>query len=136
MTRNQIQINFDEANRQADVIESALDKLKRADALHEELKDGIPAGWRGDNASQFMSIFVQLGDFFRSITNNIINVNNWIRESARRIYEAEMEALRIAEERAYREQQAREAEAARQAEEAKKAEAARAAAEALRRIFH
>ena len=35
MSRNQIQLNFDEANRQADVIGSALEKLKRADALHE-----------------------------------------------------------------------------------------------------
>ncbi len=119
MSRNQIQLNFDEANRQADVIGSALEKLKRADALHEGLKDEIPSGWRGDNASLFMHIFDQLGAFFRSITSKIMNVENWIRESARRIYEAEMEALRIAEERAYREQQAREAEAARQAEEAR-----------------
>lgn len=136
MTRNQIQLNFDEANRQADVIASALEKLKRADAMHEGLKDEIPSGWRGENASLFVNIFVELLVLFKGITKRIMGVETWIRESARRIYEAEMEALRIAEERAYREQQAREAEAARQAEEARKAEAARAAAEALRRIFH
>ena len=143
MTRQQVEINFDEAKRQVRVIEEAVEILRKADRIHSEMQDNTASGWKGINADHFQSLSRDLGDRFVRRANNIEELAVWTRHRAQVLYDTEMEAIRIAEERAYREQQARAAEAARQAEEARAAEQARAAAEqtarnaaeALRRIF-
>ena len=128
MTRDQVQLNYEEAIRQSERINSALDKLRQADNIHDSM-NSISSDWRGDNANSFLKIFNELGLIFRKITDRLAGIETWIRDSAKRIYDAEMEAIRIAEERAYREEQARAAEAARRAEEARKAEEERRAQE-------
>lgn len=149
MTRQQVEINFDEAKRQVRVIEEGVEILRKADRIHNEMQENTASGWKGINADHFQSISRDLGQKMAIRANNIEEIAVWTRHRAQVLYDTEMEAIRIAEERAYQEQQARAAEAARQAEAARAAEqsrqeaqaraaaeqTARNAAEALRRIF-
>ena len=143
MTRAQVEINFEEAKRQVRVIEDAVEVLKRADRLHGEMQESLAGGWKGSNANHFQDYSRALQNKMKTNTSRIAELGEWTKHRAQVLYETEMEAIRIAEERAYREQQARAEEAARQAEQARQEEQARAAAEqaarraadAIRRIL-
>ncbi|MCR4813251.1 MAG: hypothetical protein K5879_00325 [Lachnospiraceae bacterium] len=134
MTRAQVEINFEEAKRQARVIEEAVEILRRADREHAEMQDGAAAVWKGRNADHFQSISRELGKKMEKQTKLFAELAEWTRHRAQVLYDAEMEAIRIAEERAYREQQTREAEAARAAEQARAEEASRQQEEQARQV--
>jgi uncharacterized protein YukE len=117
MTRAQVEINFEEANRQVREIEEAVAILQKADQIHAEMQENTAAAWKGQNSDNFQSLSRDLGSRLEKMRKLIEELAEWIRHRAKVLYDAEMEAIRIAEERAYQERLAREAEERRQMEQ-------------------
>ncbi len=119
-SRYQIEMDFSRANQKAqdlDDIASDLSRLGNTDL--ENTLQGLSSEWKGDNATKYVQKGGELKSKISTTAANLRNVASTIRAIARNTYNAEMEALRIAEQR---EAAARAAAAA--------AEAARAAAAA------
>ena len=132
MTRGQVEINFEEANRQVHVIEDAVAILHKADQMHGEMQENTATVWKGSNSDNFQAISRGLGTQMETQTKLTEELAEWVKHRAKVLYDTEMEAIRIAEERAYQAEQARIAEQTRQAEQARAEEKARAAEQTTR----
>ena len=120
-SRTQIQMDFNHATQKAnelDEIANDLSKLSGTDL--QNTLNSLGNNWKGDNATLYIQKGFSLKESMDTTVTSIRQTAATIRAIAKNIYDAEMEALRIAEERAA---------AARRAAEAA-AEAARKAAEA------
>ena len=121
-SREQIQMDFDRAARQADELDNIASELSRiSDREIPDMLNRLGSDWKGDNAGQYIQKGFVLTGQMQGTVASIRQTASTIRAIARNIYNAEMEALRIAEEREAAER--REAER-REAEE--RARAARA----------
>jgi len=118
-SKYQIEMDFSRANQKAqelDEIAADLSKLSNTDL--ENTLQGLNNEWKGENATKYIQKGTLLKGKISNTAANLKSVASTIRTIARNTYNAEMEALRIAEQR---EAAARAAAAA--------AEAARKAAE-------
>ncbi len=114
MTRHQVQVNFDEIKRQTARMEEAYALILQGEKIHNDFQDSLNAVWQGENSDRAKAISNALGDHMagqRAVFRELIDSTN---RQAKNWYDAEMEAIRIAEERAAREAAER---AAREAEE-------------------
>lgn len=111
--RYQIQMDFSRATQKAGELDTIADNLSRlADTDLESTLQGLSSDWKGENATVYIQKGTTLKGNMEKTVKDIRNTANTIRAIAKNIYDAEMEALRIAEER---EAAARAAEAARKA---------------------
>ena len=101
-TRESIQFDFDQARRQADSLDRIAGNL---DDLGKNKLDNsmqtLSQNWRGANADAYLTKGGALKQEITSSASELRNIASDIRTIARNIYNAEMEALRIAEEREY-----------------------------------
>lgn len=101
-SRSKIQFDFNQAKKQAGRIDdiadglSGLSKKKLENALQT-----LSNNWEGANASAYLSKGDRLQGEINSTVLELHSIASDIRTIAQRIYNAEMEALRIAEEREY-----------------------------------
>lgn len=101
-TRESIQFDLDQARRQADRLDSIaenLDGLGR-NKLNNTMQT-LSQNWRGANANAYLSKGSNLQREITSSASELHNIASDIRTIAQNIYNAEMESLRIAEEREY-----------------------------------
>lgn len=99
-SREQIQMDFDRAERQAGELDNIANDLNRiSDRELPDMLNRLGSDWKGDNAGQYIQKGVNLSDQMKGTVTSIRQTASTIRTIARNIYEAEMEALRIAEER-------------------------------------
>ena len=115
-SRDQIQMDFSRAQSQAGELEQiaeSLDRLSNRD--FPDTLDDLSRDWKGDNATKYIQKGYQLKESMADTARDLRNAAGSIRSIAQKIYDAEMTALRIAEER---EEAARRAEEARRASEA------------------
>lgn len=99
-TRAQIQFDFDQAMRRANEIDELgadLSKIARKDM--ENTQAELLAAWKGDSARLFQSKANKLQTQVNRTAAELNGIADSIRIIARIIYEAEMEALRIATQR-------------------------------------
>ena len=99
-SRYQIQMNFSQAERKAaelDGIAGDLSRLSGTD-LHNTL-NSLGNNWKGENAGLYIGKGFQLMENMEKTAASLRQTAETIRSVARNIYNAEMEALRIAEER-------------------------------------
>ncbi|MBR3307991.1 MAG: hypothetical protein IKI75_12160 [Lachnospiraceae bacterium] len=95
-----IRLNYQKAMGQADKLTTIGQDIKNmADRDYEETIDGISTAWKGENADSYLSKAKELQGRMNATGQNLIDIADEIRRKARAIYDAEMEALRIAEER-------------------------------------
>ena len=101
-TRESIQFDFDQARRQADSLDQIADNL---DGLGKsKLNDSMQTlsqSWKGANADAYLAKGSSLKQDITASASELRSIASDIRTIARNIYNAEMEALRIAEEREY-----------------------------------
>lgn len=105
-TRASIQFDFEQAKRQAAELDNIADNL--SSLARDKLGGGLQAlsqNWKGVNAASYMSKGSTLQGNMNSSSSQLHAIASDIRTIAQNIYNAEMEAIRIAEERAYRERE-------------------------------
>lgn len=99
-TRYTIQMDFNHANQKAnelDEIANDLSKLSGTD--FQNTLNELGNNWKGDNASLYIGKGFSLKECMDTTVSSIRTTASTIRSVAKNIYDAEMEALRIAEER-------------------------------------
>ena len=114
--RATIQMDYNKAIAKADELDDLKNDINRC--IYDELevrKKQIQKSWRSDcNETKYEEKYHLVIGEIRNTMKNMTMISSTIREIAKNTYDAEMEALRIAEER--------EAEAARARAEAEKAQ--------------
>ena len=101
-TRGTIEINFRQAMNQANKIDaiandlSTLSKSKFGGSLQN-----LAGAWKGENASLYLSKGSTLQSKMNTTASSLHTAASDIRTAAKRLYDAEMTALSIAESRTY-----------------------------------
>lgn len=109
-SRYQIQMDFNRAIQKANELDSIADSLsKLSDTDFQNTLDSLNNDWKGDNATAYIAKGMALKENMNATVKDIRNTASTIRTVAKNIYDAEMEALRIAEEREAAARAAREA---------------------------
>lgn len=103
MTRHQIEMDFQLASRQAEQLEETAAELLRIanDQLPDTMQQ-LQANWTGEASAQYLEKCEALRRKLLSDARQMENTAASIRRAARRLYNAEMESLRLAQERAVR----------------------------------
>jgi uncharacterized protein YukE len=117
-SRASIEFDFNRAKQQATRLDDAADQLKRiAENNFQNTMQGISSSWTGENSRNYLAKGTELQKQMLNTAKNLKTIASEIRGVAQRIYNAEMQALRIAEERE-RQERARAAAAAAEAAKA------------------
>lgn len=99
-SRSEIRFNFRQALNQADKLDAVADRLGNISKNSmEQSMQGLAAAWKGENAAAFLKKEDILKRDIKETAANIRDIADDIRRIAKRVYDAEMEALRIASER-------------------------------------
>lgn len=99
-SRSEIRFNFRQALNQADKLDDVADRLERLSGRTlENSMQTLSAAWKGENAAAFLNKEDILKGDIKKTAANIHDIADDIRRIAKRVYNAEMEALRIASER-------------------------------------
>lgn len=101
-SRSEIIMDYNRVMGLADQLDSLAGKLKQeVDGTVRGTLDSLRAAWQGEKSELFMS---RSYDFILNAASSADSLQSFaysIRSNAQRVYNAEMEALRIAEERSY-----------------------------------
>lgn len=98
-----IYFNFEQAKRQANELDALANRLsKMATSDLDGAMQTVSANWKGSNASAYLSKGNKLENEMVSTANSLHKVASDIRTIAQNIYNAEMRALAIAQERTYK----------------------------------
>ena len=101
-TRATIEFNFRTALNQANKIDEIADNLSRLSGTDfGNVLQNLSAGWKGENASMYLSKGSILQGKMNTTSGSLHAVASDIRAIAKRLYDAEMAALAIAESRTY-----------------------------------
>lgn len=100
-SRYQIQMDFNRASQKANELDSIADDMSRLSGTDlQNTLNSLGNDWKGDNANAYIQKGFALKENMDKTVTSIRNTASTIRQIAKNIYDAEMEALRIAEERA------------------------------------
>ncbi|MCM1539165.1 MAG: WXG100 family type VII secretion target [bacterium] len=98
--RYQISMDFEQAKRKANELERVAGDLGRlAGTEFNETLNNLGNNWKGDNAQAYIKKGLSLKERMEQTAAALRDSASMIRAVAKNIYDAEMEALRIAEER-------------------------------------
>lgn len=98
-----IMMNYTRAKQQADRLNEIASKVERLSTENmQRTLQGVSSDWKGDNASAFLNKGNKLQGDLRATAGEIRNAATALRTSAKRIYDAEMAALAIAQARNYK----------------------------------
>jgi len=101
-SRETIEFNFRAAMGQADRIDGIADNLGRLSGTKfGGTLQNLSANWKGENASMYLEKGGRLQEKMGATEGELHSVAADIRTIARRLYDAEMAALAIANERTY-----------------------------------
>ena len=103
LTQAEIAFNFKQAMNKAsevDNVSGRISRLSRNDL--GGVMQGISSCWKGNSASAYLNKGNALQDNMDDVSREIKNIANEIRNAATRIYNAEMENLRISQQRQYK----------------------------------
>lgn len=101
-SRATIEFNFRTALSQADKIDEIANDLSRLSRTDfGNALQNLSAGWKGENASMYLSKGSTLQGKMNGTSGSLHAVASDIRAIAKRLYDAEMAALAIAEDRTY-----------------------------------
>lgn len=101
MTREQVEIDFAQANAAVAIMEESGDILGMADRLHEEFLEMQRCFWQGESAQRYQQLSLHVGDQWKNRRAQLLTIAEATRSAARRWYEAEMRAIEIIERRDY-----------------------------------
>ena len=95
----QIWMDFAKARQQADSLEQTAKAIRKESARFGECRNEVSQAWTGDSARNFTGKMGMVSEDLNKIAGELEQAASVIRQSAKRIYDAEMEAKRIAEAR-------------------------------------
>jgi len=99
-TSAQIKMNYQEAIRQAKELDTLAGKVRStANQKVEQSMQVLASGWKGSNASEFLRKYGELKQQILDSADELNSIADDIRRTAQIVYNAEMEALRIAQTR-------------------------------------
>ncbi len=102
LSRSTIHFNFQKARQQADRLDEIAQQLTRLTTTeYANAMQNVAANWKGENASAYLSKGSRLQGDMEDTAKSLHHVASEIRAVAKRIYDAEMAALAIAEARKY-----------------------------------
>ncbi|MBQ9991569.1 MAG: hypothetical protein IJP31_11635 [Lachnospiraceae bacterium] len=102
LSESTIIFNFQKAKRQADELDQIASNIsKMASSEFGETMQNIARNWKGEKANAYLAKGSILQEDMKSTAGFLHKIAAEIREIAQRIYEAEMRALAIAQERNY-----------------------------------
>lgn len=97
-TRVMIQLNYDAAKKQAQKLDEIAKTLSNlADNQLNSSFSQLQSNWKGDNANAYLNKGKVVQTDIRVIASNVKNAADSIRKIAKRTYEAEMNAVKLAE---------------------------------------
>ena len=100
MSSDSIRINFSQAKAQADNISELADNMRTlAEREFNDTIQQIASAWQGESAWAYLAKAEQVRSSILSTAKALADVANEIRVEAKRIYDAEMRALEIAQQR-------------------------------------
>ena len=95
-----IYFDFKRARDQAEALENLANQLKTlSDSNLENTMMGISRNWTGTNANAFLGKANSLQEKIKDTSKDLDNIATDIKRIAKRIYDAEMLAIQIANER-------------------------------------
>lgn len=101
-TEYEIYLDYHQAIRQADKLDELASELERVGGTQlQEALGQVRANWSGENADTFMRKTAVLSSQNSKNVQKLRSIASTIRTIARNTYNAEMRALRIAQERGY-----------------------------------
>ena len=100
MSHMSIQIDFDEACAQAKELEDCAEEMKRLanQQLANTLRE-MAASWKGESATAYFAKADIVKKNIAATSETLYSIASNIRTQAKRTYDAEMAALRLAEQR-------------------------------------
>jgi len=100
ISKDTIIMNFKSAMAQADKLDTIADRLNKLNnSEFEQILNSINANWKGECASKYLHKGDKLQEYMTDTSGSLHDIAEEIRNIARRIYNAEMAALAIAEAR-------------------------------------
>lgn len=101
-TRESIEFNFQKALREASEIDEIAEKLSSLSrSKFESTMQTLATVWKGDSAPSYFRKGDTLQEKMNRTSAELHNIASNLRAAARRLYEAEMAALTIAQSREY-----------------------------------
>lgn len=97
----QINMDFQKSRNQASKLEDAARSIRRESNRFTNCRHDVASAWTGDNASKFTNKMGMVAEDLEKIASNLEKTAAVIRKNAKTIYDAEMEAKRIADQRSY-----------------------------------
>lgn len=102
-SRESIEFDFKKAKEQAEKLDEVAERLNRlSNKSFSATMQQLSSVWKGENATLYLDKGDSLQEKMNATARELQNIASDIRAVARRMYEAEMNALRIAQEREYR----------------------------------
>lgn len=99
-SRSEIRFNFNQAKEQAKQLDEIAAKIEKLSTqTMENNMRTLSANWAGDNATAFLKKEDIIKRNIKKTASEIRDIASDIRSIAKRVYDAEMEALRIARSR-------------------------------------
>jgi len=97
--KSRIQIWYDlaKANDQANKLDEAAKAIKNESERFEGCRSEVTRAWEGDNAARFAGKMDVVTSDLRTLAKQLEATADVIRKNARNIYDAEMEAKRLAD---------------------------------------
>lgn len=103
MSRESIEFDFKKAKQQAKKLDDAAERFRRiANNNFQDTMQAISASWKGENSRRYLNKGTSLKNQMIRTAAKLNGIASEIRTVAQRIYNAEMQALKIAEEREFR----------------------------------
>lgn len=91
-----IQMDFSEAKRQANSLDEIAQNLRLiANGTMQESMTHIASNWRGENSKKFIQKQQTVTENIKRRADELERIAEQIRLAAKRIYEAEMDALQV-----------------------------------------
>lgn len=99
-TSSQIRFDFQNALSQAQKLEKLANQINRSIAADiEQNAQRLHSAWTGDSANRYIQKEAQLAAQTRQSAEELLRIASDIRRIARQVYNAEMQALQIAQQR-------------------------------------
>lgn len=96
-SRYQIHLDYQKAKSQAGKLEEAAKMIRQESNRMESCRADVRHAWEGDNATRFTGKLGIVSGDLGKIAAQLEKTAMVIRKNAKRIYDAEMEAKRLAE---------------------------------------
>lgn len=100
-SRWQIYMDLQKARNQADKLEEAARSIRGESRRFETCRAEVRQAWEGDNAARFTNKMGMVSQDLEKIAKRLDETAGIIRRNAKRMYDAEMEAKRLAEIRSH-----------------------------------